>query len=61
MVKLSTNNIKRKNPINRNNLFFSEPQMEVQLGFGMEYVNRVINQTVVLYEIDMDKTKTKFY
>lgn len=56
MVKLSTNNIKRKNPINRNNLFFSEPQMEVQLGFGMEYVNRVINQTVVLYEIDMDKT-----
>src|SRR5574344_1623711 len=56
MVKFSTNNIKRKNPITRNNLFFSEPQMEVQLGFGMEYVNRVIDQTVVLYEIDMEKT-----
>lgn len=56
MVKLSTDNIKRKNPVNRNNLFFSEEQLNVQLGFGREYVNRVLNQTVVLYEVDLEKT-----
>lgn len=56
MVKLSTDNIRRKNPINRNNLFFSDEQMNVQIGIGMEYVNRILNQTVVLYEVDLDKT-----
>ena len=48
--------IKRKNPVNRNNLFFSDEQMNVQMGFAMEYVNRVLNQTVVVYEIDVEKT-----
>jgi hypothetical protein len=56
MVKLPTDNIKRKNPVNRNNLFFSEEQMNFQIGVGMEYVNRFVNQTVVLYEVDMSKT-----
>lgn len=56
-MKLSTTDIKRKNPINRNNLFGSEEQMEFQQVMGMEYVNRVLNQTVVLYEIDREQTK----
>lgn len=57
-MKFDNENIKRKNPINRNNLFMSVHQFEVQMGFGMEYVNKVINQTIVLYEVDLDKTQT---
>jgi len=55
--RLSTTDIKRKNPINRNNLFASEEQVELQIAMGMEYVNKVLNQTVVLYEVDREKTK----
>lgn len=57
-MKLSTTDIKRKNPINRNNLFTSEAQISFQQGFSMEYINKVLNQTVVLYEIDRENTKT---
>jgi hypothetical protein len=56
-MKLTTENIKRKNPINRNNFFTSPETINFQIGIGMEYVNKVINQTVVLYEIDREKTK----
>ena len=55
-MKLSTENIKRKNPINRNNLFTSPQQIDLQIAMGMEYVAR-LNQTIVLYEIDREKTK----
>ena len=51
------NNIKRKNPINRNNLFFSESQYDFQIGMSMEYINKVLNQTIVLYEVDLVNTK----
>ena len=57
-MKLSTTDIKRKNPINRNNLFFSDQQFETELGFSMEYINNDINQTIVLYEVDRTNTKT---
>lgn len=56
-MKLTTENIKRKNPINRNNFFTSQEQINFQIGMGMEYVNKILNQTVVLYEIDREKTK----
>jgi len=56
-MKLPTENIKRKNPINRNNFYTSPDQIHFQIGLGMEYVNKVLNQTVILYEIDRDKTK----
>jgi len=56
-MKLSTEDIKRKNPINRNNLFTSDRTIDFQVGIGMEYVNKVLNQTVVLYEVDREKTK----
>lgn len=56
-LKLDTSNIKRKNPINRNNFFFSEQQFNLQLGFSTEYINKVLNQTIVLYEVDLNKTK----
>lgn len=57
-MEMDTKNIKRKNPINRNNLFTSPECIHFQIGMGMEYVNKVLNQTVVLYEIDRDKTKS---
>lgn len=56
-MNLSTENIKRKNPINRNNLFASHEQVNFQIEMGMEYVNKVLNQTVVLYQVDRTKTK----
>lgn len=56
-MKLDTKNIKRKNPINRNNFFVSEQQQNFQLGMSMEYINKVLNQTVVLYEVDLERTK----
>lgn len=56
-MKFDTTSIKRKNPINRNNLFMSDHQFDVQVGFGMEYICNIINQTVVLYEIDQSATK----
>lgn len=56
-MKLTTENIKRKNPINRNNFFTSQDQINFQIGIGMEYVNKILNQTVVLYEVDREKTK----
>lgn len=56
-MKLTTENIKRKNPINRNNFFTSPETINFQIGIGMEYVNKILNQTVILYEIDREKTK----
>lgn len=55
-MKIDNSTIRRKNPINRNNLFMSEEQFHVQAGIGMEYVNHVLNQTIVLYEVDLEKT-----
>ena len=56
-MNFNNSNIKRKNPINRNNLFFSENQFNFQIEMSMEYINRVLNQTVVLYEVDLVNTK----
>lgn len=56
-LKMDNSNIKRKNPINRNNLFVSENQFNFQLGMSMEYINKVLNQTIVLYEVDLVNTK----
>jgi hypothetical protein len=55
-MNFNNSSIKRKNPINRNNLFMSEEQFHVQASIGMEYANKVLNQTVVLYEVDLEKT-----
>ena len=56
-MRLETENIKRKNPINRNNFFTSKSAVDLQVGIGMEYVNKILNQTVVLYEVDLERTK----
>ena len=56
-MKLSTTDIKRKNPINRNNLFMSENQLEILQCFSKEYINKVVNQTIIFYEVDRENTK----
>lgn len=56
-MKISAEKIKRKNPINRNNLFTSKEQVDLQIRMGMEYL-RTLNQTVILYEVDRSETKT---
>lgn len=56
-MQFNKENIKRKNPINRNNLFGSMECTDFFVDMGMEYVNTVINQTVVLYQIDHETTK----
>ena len=43
--------------INRNNFFTSPETINFQIGIGMEYVNKILNQTVILYEVDREKTK----
>lgn len=55
-MKISTENIKRKNPINRNNMFTSQDQVALQVRMGMEYL-RTLNQTIILYEVDREATK----
>ena len=55
---IENSKIKRKNPVNRNNLFMSPDQYQTQLSIGMEYINHVLNQTVILYEVDLEHTNT---
>lgn len=43
-------------PINRNNKFFSKEDFDFELELGMEYLQEDINQTIVLYEIDLEAT-----
>ena len=57
-MNIDTKNIKRKKPINRNNLFTSRDCINLQISIGREYVNKVLNQTVILYQVDHENTKT---
>lgn len=56
-MQFNNNKIKRKNPINRNNLFFSEETFNYEIEMGKRYLEQDINQTVILYEVDLSKTK----
>ena len=49
-------NIPRRVPINRNNLFYSEEDFAFEREVGKNYVEQDMNQTVVLYQVDLDKT-----
>ena len=50
-------NIRRKNPIKRNNKFFSGEDMRLELEFAKEYLEQDANQTIILYQVDLEKTK----
>ena len=46
----------RKNPINRNQMFFSKSDFEFEVDLAREYMEHDMNQTIVLFEIDLTKT-----
>jgi hypothetical protein len=48
----------RKNPINRNKKFFSENDFNLEIEIAKEYLEQDMNQTVVLFEVDLSKTNT---
>ncbi len=43
-------------PVNRNNLFYSEDDFELETDIVMGYMEEDLNQTVVVYEVDRVKT-----
>lgn len=54
-LQFNTTN-KRRIPINRNNLFYSEECLEFDLETGKEYVEKDMNQTLILFQVDLKKT-----
>lgn len=48
---------KHRNPIKRNNKFFSGEDFELEMDFGREYIEEDANQSVILYEVDLEQTK----
>ena len=46
----------RRVPINRNNLFYSEEDFAFEREIGKNYIEQDMNQTVVLYQVDLTKT-----
>lgn len=48
---------KKKIPITRNNKFFGAEDFDLELGFATEYLEQDANQTVILYQVDLEKTK----
>jgi hypothetical protein len=47
----------KKIPIKRNNKFFSGEDFDLELNFAKEYLEQDANQTVILYRVDLEKTK----
>ena len=56
-MTFDTTNIKRKNPINRNNMFFSKESFDFEENLALEYMEQDMNQTVILFQVDLSKTK----
>lgn len=46
----------RRIPINRNNLFYSEESFAFETEIGKNYLEQDVNQYVVLYQVDLEKT-----
>lgn len=48
---------KKKTPVTRNSKFFSKKDTELQLHYMQEYLEEFANQTIILYQVDLEKTK----
>jgi hypothetical protein len=46
----------RKNPIKRNQMFFSKEDFNLEMEIAREYMEHDMNQTIVLFEVDLAKT-----
>lgn len=53
---MQNRNNKKIVPINRNNLFFSEESYQFELELGKNYIEQDVNQTVILYQVDLVNT-----
>lgn len=56
-IQFNNTAVRKRNPIKRNNKFFSKEDFDLEIEIGKEYVEEDANQTVVLYEVDLEKTK----
>lgn len=45
-------------PINRNNMFYSEDDFQMEVDILSDFIEEDINMTIVLYEVDRVKTNT---
>lgn len=45
----------KQNPIKRNQLFFSKSDFDLEIELAKEYIETDMNQTVVLFEIELSK------
>ena len=48
----------KRNPINRNQMFFSKSDFEFEVELARDYLEQDMNQTVVLFEVDLTKTSS---
>lgn len=47
---------KNPTPINRIGKFFDSKDFDLEMDFGMEYVEEDMGQTIILYEVDLERT-----
>ena len=55
-MEIKQNEIRRKNPINRNNLFYSEEDFQFEKEIAKDYLEQDLNTTVILFEVDLENT-----
>lgn len=56
-LNFNNSNSVRKLPIKRNTKFFSGEDFDLELDFAKEYIEQDANQTIILYRVDLEKTK----
>jgi hypothetical protein len=56
-IKFNKNTTNKRIPIKRNSKFFSGEDFDLMLHFAKEYVEEHANQTIILYRVDLNKTK----
>lgn len=52
------NKPQRRIPINRNNMFYPEECFELDVEMGKAYVDTDLNQTLILFQVDLSKTNS---
>ena len=56
-LQFDNTQLRRKNPIKRNHKFFGVDDYNLEMEFATEYLEQDANQTVILYQVDLSKTK----
>jgi len=56
-LEVNIPNGKKKVPIRRNSKFFGDEDFDLEMDYAMEYLEQDANQTVILYQVDLEKTK----